>query len=112
MTGRASKAQTLIDVATDTFVHEIMPALPAEKRYTSAMTANALSIARRRLSCADPAESLLKAFGAENLSSLATRFRCGDEHNLSGKEAAAKLLTYLEAELAITNPRFLEQRKD
>ena len=111
MSERSSKAQPLIDVATDTFVDEIMPSLPAEKRYASAMTANALSIARRRLTHDDPAEALLQALDAENLTTLAASLRAGELQGHPASEIAERLLVYLEAELAITNPRFLEQRK-
>ncbi len=108
---QTSQTQSLVDVATDTFVEEIMPALPDEKRYTAAMVANALSIARRRLSQDDPALSLLNAFAADDLDALAAAFRAGNVGGEPEPKIREKLLSYLEAELAITNPSFLERRK-
>ncbi|MEM8744368.1 MAG: DUF6285 domain-containing protein [Pseudomonadota bacterium] len=111
MARQTSQTQSLVDVAADTFVDEIMPALPDEKRYTAAMVANALSIARRRLSHDDPALPLLDAFEANDLDALATAFRAGDVGGEPEPKIREKLLYYLEAELAITNPNFLERRK-
>ena len=111
MNSQISQTQSLVDVATDTFVDEVMPALPNEKRYTAAMVANALSIARRRLSYDDPAHSLLNAFGADNLGTLAAAFRAGETQGKPEQKVREILLSYLQAELAITNPGFLERRR-
>ncbi len=110
MNDQVSMARALIDIATETFVEEVMPNLPAEKRYTAAMTANAFSIARRRLSHPDPGASLLISLGVDKLDALASALRTGETVNTPEKQLRQNLLTYLEAELAITNPRFLGRR--
>ena len=109
MTDRIAKAKALMDVAAETYTDEIMPALPSEKRYAAAMTANALGIAQRRLSHSDPAEALLAGLNAKSLDELSARIRAGDEKRKEEKNLQTTLLSFLEAELAITNPRYLKR---
>jgi len=110
MSNQVSKAKALIDVATETFVDEILPEVKSEKRYTAAMTANALSIARRRLSHPDPGAALLRSLGVGTLDALASALRTGDTAGTPEKQLRQNLLTFIEGELAISNPRFLDQR--
>ena len=111
MNDQISKARALMDIAGTTYVEEILPALPADKRYVAAMTANAIGIAQRRLSQPDPSGPLLAACGADGLAALAASIRDGGVTGMREDALRNSLLTYLEAELAITNPRFLERRR-
>ena len=112
MSDPVSKAKPLIDVAADTFVEEILPEVSAEHRYTAAMAANALSIARRRLSQPDPGENLLATLGVATLGELAGKLRAGELTSAPEQGLREHLLGYVEAELAITNPRFRDQRSE
>jgi len=109
MNDRIAKAKALMDVAAETYTSEIMPALPSEKRYAAAMTANALGIAQRSLSHPDPAEALLTELRAQSLDELSATLRTGETGDKEGKVLQTKLLSFLEAELAITNPRYLKR---
>lgn len=111
MTDRAHKAIGLLDIAIDTYAREILPGLPKDKRYTGAMVANALGIAQRRLSEPDPDKALLQRFGAETLAEAARAIRARDVTGPAGADLQQALLTYVEQELQITNPRFLERRR-
>lgn len=105
------KARAYLDIAHETYMQEIAPSLPKEKRYAGAMIASALAVAQRRLSHADPAHDLLEATGASDLDRLAKAIRSGEITDETRKSLAADLMAYVEAELAITNPKFLERRK-
>jgi hypothetical protein len=111
MSEQIKQAEALVAIALDTYAEEIVPELSASKRYTGAMVANALGIAKRRLSHPDPGDALLESLGATSLMALAAALREGKISSASHGELAEKLLNYLEAELAITNPKFLERRK-
>jgi AcrR family transcriptional regulator len=71
----------------------------------------ALVSAKRRLSHPDPGDALLESLCATSLMALAGALREGKISSASHGELAEKLLDYLESELAITNPKFLERRK-
>ena len=110
MSDAMKQAEALVNIALDTYTQEIAPELPSAKRYASAMVANALGIAQRRLARPDPGGALVESLDAESLESLAGALRSGKVTTSSHPKLADKLLVYLEAELAITNPKFLERR--
>ena len=105
------KTKAYLSIALDTYVEEIVPALPKKKRYAGAMISSALGVAQRRLELADPAEALLQRLGASDMKTLAKSIRSGETSPPSHEVLAARLMDYVEAELAITNPKFLERRK-
>ena len=111
MSEQIKQAEALVAIALETYAEEIVPELTSSKRYTGAMVANALGIARRRLSHPDPGDALARSLGAESLIALAKALRSGKISSASHPGLADYLLKYLEAELAITNPKFLERRK-
>ncbi len=111
MSDAMKQAEALLAIAMETYAQEIASDLPSPKRYTEAMVANALGIARRRLNHPDPGDALVESLGAENLIALAGALRSGKISSASHGELADELLKYLESELAITNPKFLERRK-
>lgn len=110
-------AESLLGLALATLRDEIAPALPPDKRYASAMLANALEIARRDIgNDADtPLWPLLDAIYDEETAGsprkLAADIRAGtvSEETLPG--LGRKLLAVLATELAINNPRFLAKGK-
>lgn len=105
------KAAALLEIARATFEDEIRPGLDKDKRYAGAMVANALGVAERRLTHADPEAALVARFGAENLSGLAAAIRDCEISSASHSTLAQELLDHVRAELAITNPRFLASRE-
>ena len=111
MSDTLKQAEALLTIALETYAQELVPELPPEKRYTGAMVASALGIAQRRLSNPDPGDALLESLDAQNLKALAKALRSGEMSDASRPGLADELLKYLEAELAITNPKFLERRK-
>jgi len=111
MSGAMKQAEALVTIALDTYAEEIAPKLPSNKRYAGAMVASALGIAQRRLNSPDPGDALVESLGAGSIEALAEALRAGKISTASHGDLADKLLVYLEAELAITNPRFLERRK-
>ena len=110
-------ADTLIGLALATLRDEIAPALPPDKRYASAMLANALEIARRDIgNDADtPLWPLLDAIYDEETAGsprkLAADIRAGTVSEETLPDLGGKLLAVLETELAINNPRFLAKAK-
>ncbi len=111
MSEQIKQAEALVAIALETYAEEIVPELTSSKRYTGAMVANALGIAKRRLSHPDPADALIESLGAENIEALAGALRSGKISSASHPGLADYLLKYLEAELVIINPKFLERRK-
>ena len=111
MSDAMKQAEALVTIALDTYAQEIAPELPPAKRYAGAMVANALGIAQRRLSNPDPGSALVESLGATSIADLAEALRSGKISAASHGGLADKLLRFLEAELAITNPKFLERRK-
>lgn len=112
MAGSAQKAKDLLEIAVATYTEELAPALAKDKRYVGAMVASALGAARRRLGQPDPAEALLQTLGSSDMKTLAKSIRSGDVSDQSHNGLGEALLAYVEAELAITNPKFLEWRTD
>ena len=111
MSEQIKQAEALVSIALETYAEEIVPELTSSKRYTGAMVANTLGIAKRRLSHPDPADALISSLGATSLMALARALRSGKISSTSNPELQDTLLNYLESELAITNPKFLERRK-
>lgn len=111
MSNTRDKAEALVNISLETYAQEIVPDLPSTKRYMGAMVANALGIAQRRLNNPDPGATLVESLGAQSMVALARAIRSGETATASHKTLAAKLLDYVEAELAITNPKFLQRRK-
>jgi len=111
MSGAMKQAEALVTIALDTYTQEIAPELTSDKRYAGAMVASALGIAQRRLNSADPGDALVESLGEISIEALAEALRAGKISTASHGGLADKLLVYLEAELAITNPKFLERRK-
>lgn len=111
MSDAMKQAEALVNIALETYAEEIAPDLPSAKRYAGAMVANALGIAQRRLANPDPGETLVESLGAESIEVIANALREGTISTNSHPELQEILLIYLEAELAITNPKFLERRR-
>jgi hypothetical protein len=115
MAGKRISAETLIELAIATLEAELAPALPAEKRYTAAMLANALGIARREiLTDGESAQwKLLDALyddGEGTLGQLAADIRTGRISDRTHPDIASRLGAFVVAELEIRNPRFLKSR--
>ena len=114
MTDRLN-AESLLDLVQETLRNEITPSLPAEKRYTVAMLANAIDIARREVAVeADALHlALLDAFyedGDGTLGDLARQIRSGAISEAQNPDLRTRLRLHLINELAVRNPRFLQSR--
>ena len=105
------QAGALVTIALHTYAQDIATELPPGKRYTGAMVASALGIAQRRLNCPDPGDALVKSLDFQSIKDLSQALRSDTLSTASHPALADTLLQYLEAELAITNPKFLERRK-
>lgn len=108
-------AENLIELAISALREELQPHLPAAQRYTAAMIANALEIARRELLADGGSEQwrLLDAIYAEgesDLGRLASDIRAGKVSTATHPDLAARLRALLLEELRIRNPRFLKSR--
>lgn len=109
-------AEALIELALATVRTELMPALPPDQRYAAAMVAHALEIARREVGTdiETPIWSLLDQLydsGEGNARKLAADIRSGEVSEVHNPGLGTNLRAVLEAELAISNPRFLAARK-
>jgi Domain of unknown function (DUF6285) len=108
-------AETLIALATETLKAELVPHLPADQRYTAAMIANALDIARREITTADeaPLWAILDQVyddGDGDPKQLAADLRAGTVSEATHPGLGAKLRAVVVAELKVRNPRFLRSR--
>jgi hypothetical protein len=115
MRTRRLSADNLIALAAATLRAEITPSLPADKRYTAAMIANALDIARREvMTDGDEAQwALLDRIyeeGEGSLARLAADIRDGTVSEATHADLAEDLRKLLVAELKITNPKALTSR--
>ena len=113
MASSGDMAQGLLSLALRTYQAELEPDLPGAKRYVSAMTGNALGIALRALQNPAPEARLLERIGgdeARDMAALASAIRAGTVSDATHGTLRDALETYLAAELAITNPRFLKRR--
>jgi hypothetical protein len=116
MLARGKDAETLLALVAETLRAEIMPGLPADKRYTAAMMANALDIAARAIAVEEeaPALALLDTFyddGDGTLAGLAKDIRAGKVSEKTHKDLRERLKAHLLAELAVRNPRHAVQRE-
>lgn len=107
--------ETMIALAVETLKAEIVPHLPADKRYQAAMIVNALDIARREITTTDesPLWALLDQVyddGDGNVQQLVIDIRSGKVSEASHPGLGAKLRNLLVAELKAKNPRFLRSR--
>ncbi len=114
MTDRLN-AESLLDLVQETLRTEIMPSLPADKRYTVAMLANAIDIAQREVAVeADALHlALLDAFyedGDGTLADMARQIRSGSISEEMYPDIRKRLRAYLVHELQVRNPRFLISR--
>ena len=110
-------AESLIDLAIATLRSEVQPALASEQRYTVAMIANALEIARREIVTDGEAEhwNLLDSIYPEaegTMKQLAADIRSGKVSSKTQPDLGAKLRAVVIEELKIRNPRFLKARSD
>jgi hypothetical protein len=108
-------AETLIALAAETLKAEIVPTLPADKRYAAAMIANALDIARREITTADeaPLWAILDQVyddGDGTPQQLCEDIRAGTVSEATHPGLGAKLRAVVVAELKVRNPRFLRTR--
>ena len=121
-------AGNLLETARNVFITQILPALPAESRYTALMIANAMAIAQREIAAGDaplaaecgrlrallseaaasPAGAALRDVAAGYNRRLAGEIRAG---RFDGEERAA-LLEHLRRatneKLAVSNPKLLK----
>lgn len=109
----AARAQDLLAIALKTYRADILSSLTPEQRYAGAMIANAMDIACRELTGASPNTALAGLMDAEGgLATLARDIRGRKLDDTEHPELRQALLDYVTAELEISNPRFLERRKD
>ncbi len=108
-------AENLINLAVETLRGELQPSLPSEQRYTAAMIANALEIARREI--LTDGESArwellddLYPEGDGDMRQLAADIRSGKVNAARMPDLHQRLRATLIEELRIRNPRFLESR--
>ena len=109
-------AETLIELAVATLRTELQPGLPAEQRYTAAMIANALEIARREILAEGETArwDLLDELypdGDGDMKRLALDIRTGKISAATRPDLHERLRAILIEELRIRNPRFLKSRQ-
>ena len=107
--------ETLLALATETLKAELLPALPADKRYAAAMVINALDIARRGITTTDeaPLFAILDTVyddGDGNPTDLARDIRADTVTEATHPGLGLKLRALVIAELKVRNPRFLRSR--
>lgn len=110
-------AETLIELAVETLRSELQPVLPSEHRYTAAMIANALEIARREILMEGETarwELLDEVYpqGDGDMKQLALDIRSGKVDGTKVPDLRKKLRAILIEELTIRNPRFLKTRQN
>lgn len=109
-------AETLIELAVNTLRGELQPSLPPEQRYTAAMIANALEIARREiLTDGETARwqllDELYPSGDGDMKRLALDIRTGKVSTGKVPDLHQRLRAILVEELRVRNPRFLKSRQ-
>ncbi|MCL4764600.1 MAG: hypothetical protein KJZ80_00020 [Hyphomicrobiaceae bacterium] len=116
MAVRRISAETLIELAVATLRRELQPVLPPERRYTAAMIANALEIARREI--LTDGESArwelidhLYPEGDGDLRWLAADIRSGKVSAAQVPGLHERLRAIVVEELRIRNPRLLKSRQ-
>ena len=107
--------ETLLALATESLKADLLPSLPADKRYAAAMIINALDIARRGITTTDdaPLFALLDTVyddGDGTSADLARDIRSGKVSEATHPGLGLKLRALVVAELKVRNPRFLRSR--
>lgn len=109
----AHEPRALVELALETYRAEILPELPADKRYVGAMIANALDIAARSLAAAAPQDDPLADISGTapaDTSRLARLIR-EDRVPIDDATLRASLRAAVERELAVRNPKVLTPRR-
>ena len=91
----------LLDLARSTFIEEILPVLPAHKRLTGLMIANALGIAQRL--------STISLADGTDVVSLCADIRSGNRDDDDAGELRAHLMKRTLARLAVSSPKALPE---
>ena len=110
MADDATGARALIELALASYRKDLMPSLPASKRYVAAMIANALEIALRDLddlTTRSETELLDAVLPDGDMTALAAAIRSGAVSDATVPDLRSRLITHIEAELEVRNPRFL-----
>jgi hypothetical protein len=115
MKAKRLSADTLIEIALETLRRDILADASPDKRYTGAMIANALEVARREITAdGESAQWALldKLYddGDGNLLQLARDIRAGKIDEKKHPDLASNLRALVIGELKVANPRFLESR--
>lgn len=118
MTRLTPDARNLLATALDAFRAEILPVIPAEKRYAALMVANALAMAEREMSAPIEGHALaLMLYGDPQMTAedcerrLAADIEAGHfDAPGARREAAFRAIKAINtARLGITNPKLLPQ---
>ncbi|BAI74892.1 hypothetical protein AZL_b02290 (plasmid) [Azospirillum sp. B510] len=115
-------ARSLIAIALDSFRETILPLVPAERRFTALMIANALATAERELAAGTTAEPALAAaigglLGETGELPVLARHLCAaivdGRFDAAGPQAALRrvLFDLTAARLAVSNPKALAARR-
>ena len=99
MSGLQPDQRDLLDVARSTFVDELLPLLPQDKRLTGLMVANALGIARRMLDAGDAEES--------DVAQLCEDIRAGSYDGDDTGRLRTRLIGRTLVRLAISSPKLV-----
>lgn len=105
-----SQITGLISAAAAEFAAHVLPNLPTEQRYTGAMLKRALDVLQAATVDESSPESALQRSGFGSAESLARALR--NRAELPPSTLRAALRGYVEAKLAISNPRFLKATRD
>ena len=108
-------AEALLDLVTEALMGQLVPALPADKKYLAAMVLNAVEIARRELDGeAETAQFALldRVYddGDGTVAQMAADIRTGDVSDDKFADLRNLLRANLIAELKVRNPRYLKAR--
>ncbi len=104
----------LLRIASEALTEEILPHVPHDKRYMTAMIVNAIAIAARQMAAKDDDHTgrlLNTVYGEYSDTSwdqLADDLRSGAISEESHPNLLDHLITSVRAELAVSNPRFKE----
>jgi Domain of unknown function (DUF6285) len=110
-------ALSLLALARDVLVNDLLPLLPAERQFEARLVANCMAIAEREAAQPDPVEPIVPALQALSGPSadeqLLHRFACelrnGAFENSPERAAQARAILWrlTFAKLRLANPRFL-----
>lgn len=106
-------ARGLVEIALKTLREVVLPAVPAEQRFSALMIANALSIAERELAGgAGPAEQLKRLLGEDGDADTLSRRLCAAiaQGRFDGRADLRPVLwEVVRARLAVSNPKYLQR---